>query len=204
MPRPRTIDDAELVAATSRAIGRVGVAKLTLAEVARDAGLAPATLVQRFGSKRGLLLAVAERSADDVHETFARARRANRSPLAALRAALVDLAGTFDEPDELANHLGFLQLDLSDPEFRALALRWWNAAAHATRGLLDAAVEAGELEARVNTRLLARTVLALYSGALVTWGMWREGPLDRWLGRELDVLLVSSGARRSAAGTGTG
>ena len=206
MARPRTIDDAALLAATSRAIGRVGVPKLTLAEVGREAGLAPATLVQRFGSKRGLLLAVAERAIDDVREPFARARRRQGSPLTALRAALVDLAGTFEDPGELANHLGFLQLDLSDPEFHALGLRWFNAAAHQVATLLDDAVEAGELNRSVDTRRLARTVLALYNGALVTWGMWREGPLDRWLEAELDVLLPTgaSGGRRSAAGTGTG
>jgi len=202
MARPRTIDDAALVTATVRAIGRVGVPRLTLAEVARDAGLAPSTLVQRFGSKRGLLLAVAERAAESVHEPFAAARRRTRSPLAALRAAVIELAGTFDDPDELANHLGFLQLDLADPEFHALALRWWETAAVEVRALLDEAVDRGDLEPRTDTRRLARTVLALYSGATVTWGMWREGRLDRWLGRELDALL--SGARRSAAGTGTG
>jgi len=116
--------------------------------------------------------------------------------------AVVELAGTFEDPDELANHLGFLQLDLGEPEFHALALRWWEAAACEVRALLDEAVERGDLVPRTDTRRLARTVLALYSGATVTWGMWREGPLDRWLGRELDALF--SGARRSAAGTGTG
>jgi AcrR family transcriptional regulator len=169
------------------------VAKLTLAEVARDAGLAPATLVQRFGSKRGLLLAVAERSVDGVREPFAAARRRNPSPLGALREALIELAGSIDDPDELANHISFLQLDLSDPEFRALGLRWWNAAAHQIGGLLTDAVDAGELNPNVDVHRLARTVLALYNGALITWGMWREGPLGDWLGAELDVLLPAGG-----------
>jgi len=41
-------------------MGELGPAKLTLARVAKAAGLSPATLVQRFGSKRALLLALAK------------------------------------------------------------------------------------------------------------------------------------------------
>ena len=59
-PRPRTVSDQAILAATARVIGDLGPAKLTLARVASEVGLAPATLVQRFGSKRGLLLALAE------------------------------------------------------------------------------------------------------------------------------------------------
>ena len=58
-PRPRAASDADILDATARAMARLGPARLTLADVAREAGLSPATLVQRFGSKRGLLLAVA-------------------------------------------------------------------------------------------------------------------------------------------------
>jgi AcrR family transcriptional regulator len=58
-PRPRQASDAEILAAALTAILRHGPVRLTLAHVAREAGLSPAALVQRFGSKRGLLLAVA-------------------------------------------------------------------------------------------------------------------------------------------------
>ena len=44
-----------------RAVAVVGPARLALTDVARETGLAPATLLQRFGSKRGMLLAALER-----------------------------------------------------------------------------------------------------------------------------------------------
>ena len=120
--RPRLASDAAILAATARAIGRVGPARLTLADVAAEIGLAPATLVQRFGSKRGLLLAFAALGPDAVAATFAAARRETDSPLAALVAALTALTRDVDTPEALANHLAFLQVDLSDPEFRHHAL----------------------------------------------------------------------------------
>ncbi len=48
-PRPRETSDEDLLAATARAAARHGPARLTLAHVAAESGVAPATLVQRFG-----------------------------------------------------------------------------------------------------------------------------------------------------------
>ncbi len=56
-PRPRQNTDLEILYAAFRAIARLGPSKLTLADVAREANVSAASLVQRFGSKRALLLA---------------------------------------------------------------------------------------------------------------------------------------------------
>src|ERR1700747_596828 len=55
-PRPRETSDEQILAATGRVMQRRSPAQLTLADIAREAGVAPATLIQRFGTKRGLLL----------------------------------------------------------------------------------------------------------------------------------------------------
>ena len=54
-PRPRQNTDIEILQAAFRAIAQLGPAKLTLADVAREANVTAASLVQRFGSKRALL-----------------------------------------------------------------------------------------------------------------------------------------------------
>ena len=63
---------------------RLGPSRLTLAEVAKDAGISPAALVQRFGSKRGLLLAAAADAAGGHDYIFPGLRARHRSPVAAL------------------------------------------------------------------------------------------------------------------------
>ncbi len=55
-PRPRETSDEEILDATARVMQRLGPTQLTLADVAKEAGVVPATLIQRFGTKRGLLL----------------------------------------------------------------------------------------------------------------------------------------------------
>ena len=63
MARPRSKSDEEVMAATMRAVSEHGVSALTLAHVAAEAGLAPSTLAERYGSKRALLLAAAKSTA---------------------------------------------------------------------------------------------------------------------------------------------
>ena len=45
-PRPRTIPDEAILEATGRVIGQLGPARFTLADVATEVGLSPATLVE--------------------------------------------------------------------------------------------------------------------------------------------------------------
>ncbi|MBO3745214.1 TetR/AcrR family transcriptional regulator [Streptosporangiaceae bacterium NEAU-GS5] len=189
--RPRTVTDDQILAATARAISRVGPHGLTLAAVAAEAGLAAPTLVQRFGSKRGLLLAFSRQASSDPAARFAAARDRHPSPLKALRAALIGMAGGIDTPEELANHLAFLQLELVDPDFREHVLAYANAMLAQIHGLLADAAHRGELGRR-DLHALARAVYCTYNGALITWAVLREGTLTQWLGRELDVMLTSS------------
>src|SRR6266849_3641275 len=79
-PRPRQTSDDEILAATARVMQRRSPTQLTLADVAKEAGVVPATLIQRFGTKRGLLLAVCSTSPGAVAEQFAPARPSQKPP----------------------------------------------------------------------------------------------------------------------------
>jgi AcrR family transcriptional regulator len=208
-PRARKASDDEVFAAAQRVMSRAGPAQLRLADIAAEAGLTPGALVQRFGSKRGLLLALAAQSADIPRETFAQLRAAHASPLAALRAYADCFARMGESPGALAHHLAYLQIDLTDPEFhrhtRTLAL----ATGDALRELLDAAVDAGELAPTVDTVALARMVQVTLNGSLMTWAFYRVGLAADWVREDLDAVLGPlSGAcgpaseRRPAPGTG--
>jgi AcrR family transcriptional regulator len=187
--RPRTISDEDILAAAGRAIGRTGPARLTLADVGVEAGLAPATIVQRFGSKHGLLLAFSAQVSAGVDEAFAAARAAHDSPLAALLADPLGATRAFTSPEVLAHNLAFLQLELTDPDFRPHVLEHARATRRAFRRLLDEAVERDELTACDTTRL-AEAIHVAHNGALLTWAIFREGSLAAWLRRELEFTLA--------------
>jgi len=189
MPRPRTTSNPEILDAVARVVSRVGPARLTLADVAAEAGLAAPTLLQRFGSKRGLLLEAARQGAELLPEQFDQARQAQGSPTEALLHALSASSVMPRTPEEVSNHLAFLQMDMSDPEFHALALEHATAMREEIAALLHEAISAGEL-AGCEADNLARTVQTAYNGALVTWAIFREGPLDVWIRGEVDEVLA--------------
>jgi AcrR family transcriptional regulator len=201
MSRQRTIPDSTVLDAAFRVMSRLGPARFTLADVACEAGIAPATLIQRFGSKRGLQLEIARLAAEGADGCFARARAVATSPLAALLACCESFADLAASPDVLANNLGFLQQDLADAEFR----RWTAVSFRATlagfRDLIDEAVEAREL-LPCDSAGLARLVQATIHGSLVAWGFHQEGAAREALRRDLQLLLspyVTGGKRTRKA-----
>ncbi|WUH91639.1 TetR/AcrR family transcriptional regulator [Streptomyces sp. NBC_00433] len=188
--RPRGVGDDVILRAAAEVIGRDGPAGFTLAAVAGEVGLVPGTLVQRFGSKRGLLLALAERSARDAGDLADRVRADHGSALAALTALAVSTTGALDSPDRYANHLAFLCADLVDPELHAHALAVHQAQGAAYLQLLAEAVAAGDLRAGTDPVALAATVHTVVAGAGLTWALDREGTLARRLERELAAVLA--------------
>jgi AcrR family transcriptional regulator len=169
MARPRTRTDAEVLTAALRAVAAHGVARLTLADVAREAGLAPSTLAERFGSKRALLLAAARHAAAEV-----------RLPEGDVVDALVALAAGVGDRRAFAHQLALLELDVSDAEFGAAA------AVHAAR------VQA-QLAARLGDAGLARALHVAYNGSLVVWALSGSGPLESTLRADLDAVLRAWG-----------
>lgn len=190
MPRPRTASDESILRALGEVIGREGPHAVTLARVAAEAGLAPATIVQRFGSRHGLLLAFARHGVAVAADPFQRARTAHPSPLAALRAALTDQVSEIRSPDRLANHLGLLHMDLADPELRALASQHAARVRQELTELLGAAQAHGELVGDAPLESLGRSVQVAYNGSLITWALTGAGPLVEDLMHDIDTVLL--------------
>lgn len=189
MGRPRTRSDDEILRATARVVTDLGPSKLTLAAVAERVGLSSASLVQRFGSKRALLLALVHAESGDVPARWQAKRSSYETPLRALVGTLVSGAGDFADPIAFSNNLAMLHVDLSDPEFYEPALAYAQATRAQIRALLDEAVIYGELEV-TDTDRLSRTLEATYNGTLVTWAIHRETKLAPWLRETLEAVLV--------------
>lgn len=189
MARPRLISDDTILDATRQVLAELGPTKLTLAAVGARVGLAPPTLMQRFGSKRGLLLASAARSPRMVLLAAAEAEARNTSPLATLRDFALSSVAHIKHREELGNGLGFVQLDVADPEFRAHALAHSAAIVDSCTRLLAAAQEAGELKPEADVPALARLCLVCFNGSLQVWAVNGWGSLTDFLRDQLDQLL---------------
>jgi hypothetical protein len=145
--------------------------------------------VQRFGSKRGLLLALSALSAASMEAGFAMLRQAHASPLEALLTAATQMARFSATPEELANSIAYLHIDLSDPVFHKHILESSRAVQRGYRALLDDAIEAREL-VDCKTEPLARAVEAVAAGSLIGWAIHRKGKAEGWVRRDLETLLA--------------
>jgi AcrR family transcriptional regulator len=188
-PRPRKVTDNQLFAATHAVMSRVGPRELTLAAIAKEAGVTAAVLVQRFGSKRALLLALWEKYANSAGEIFADLAKQHASPLAALRAYADCMAGMAASPAALARNLAYLQIDLTDPDFRKHLVKQARATRAGLCRLVEAASAAGELAQNVKSVELARTIEAVLSGSMLTWAFYREGTAADWMRADLEAVL---------------
>src|SRR5579863_723351 len=86
-PRRRKAEDEDVFSALVRVMLRRGPSELTLREIAAEAGITAGALVQRFGSKRAMLLAHARHAAATGDVGVAVPQPPSPSPLQALRAA---------------------------------------------------------------------------------------------------------------------
>jgi AcrR family transcriptional regulator len=186
-------------------VRRVPPSELTLATIAKEAGVTAALLVQRFGSKRALMIRLNASAADATAGMIEDVRARHPSaPLAALAEYVEHMAELAESPAAYMRNLAYLQEDLADAELHAHLVRQSRAARAEIEALLLDAVTARELvtsaKPRTFARALARTVEATISGSLMTWAFYREGDAARWIRRDVDAVLAPY---RPAAGPRT-
>jgi AcrR family transcriptional regulator len=200
-PRPRTVHDDAILDAAVQVLSRIGASKMTLADVGSEVGLSAATLVQRFGSKRELMLAVKKHVIDHIQARFEHAAASHESPLDALVAAAADRPGPLDGHITLANRMSFFFAQMDDPEFHALAVQNRDRAIEGFQKLLESAIQAGEMtDGNIGTRQLAETIYSMQMGSLITWSIANEGTAKARVKQDLDTLLrpFRRGPRKSS------
>ena len=188
-PRARKAEDADVFAALVRVMRRRGPAELTLREIATEAGLTAGALVQRFGSKRALLLAHARHAAATEDTGVAVPRPATsslREALGAVTAIYAQLAGS---PRAAVRNLAYLHNDLADPALRRHLLRLSRAARVWYEQRLGDAVGADVLRADTDVQALARLVEVTLRGSFLSWALYREGAAADWLREDFDATL---------------
>jgi AcrR family transcriptional regulator len=183
------VSDDEVFMAAYKVMQRLGPGELTLADIAAEAGVTAGALVQRFGSKRELLLKLSDRFSSGTGEMFAALRQTHRSPLATLRAYSDCMAGMASTPEALMRNLSYLQIDLTDPDFRRNLATQAKATREELRRLITEAIDAGELVRTTNATQLARTIEAVITGSMLSWAHHQQGSSAKWMRDDLNAVL---------------
>jgi AcrR family transcriptional regulator len=185
-PRRRKAEDSDVFAAMGRVMRRVGPAELTLGAIAAEAGVTAGALVQRFGSKRELMLAHwRQAAAGGPPDPEAHAA----SPLQALRDIAAQYARLAASPRAALRNLAYMQSDWADAALRREVLRHARAARARCEQLVAEAVAQGELRAGTDARSMARMIEVTLGGSFLAWTLHREGSAATRLREDLDATL---------------
>lgn len=183
---------ARILAEAERLFAERGAAAVTMADIARAAGVGQGTLYRRYASKADLCLALMDRQFREFQDLVMRQisdmTRAGASRLAQLDWALESLAGFAEIHLPLlreAQH-GGTPVPNSGPQAPPMMWQYLT-----VRGLLQAAVERGEVKRGLDVALVADLLLAPLQPA--TFGFFRHG-------RGYTVARIVAGLRRIVAG----
>jgi AcrR family transcriptional regulator len=176
MTRTKTISDEAVLAAAATVMFAKGPSEFTLADVAKAAGIAPATLVQRFGDKQGLVVAAI------TQDNSAFDRFLAELPRDVGAEAVIDLfarmfPGVGEDVGSFADQLLWLRQDMRDPDLNRLA--------RARFAALRAAVAARMPPLPIPAEQAASLVEAQWQGVLVQWGIFRQGALADFVAERL-------------------
>lgn len=173
MPRPKTQSDEEVLQSAHRLIHELGPEALSFARLAQYCGLAPATLVQRFKSKAGLMRATLLYAWDRLDARTAKlAAEVPRTPSGAIKL-LTALSGEYGGIETYADGLLILREDLRDPVLRARGKAWRRALSKALDGCFadipNAPKDVGLLMA------------SQWQGSLLWWGFDPQDDVTRFV-----------------------
>lgn len=175
MPRPKTISDEEILERALPVMVRTGPAEFTLAALAKEVGVAPATLLQRFGDKRTLI----ERAFARDNERFLGWIEDLPEGVGAdvVVRIYADATTLFGDAPNLADHLLWLREDIRDPMMNRLSLARFK--------VFRTAIVKRLPRLRVPAHTAAQLLDAQYHGAVIQWALEPKGSLASFVERSL-------------------
>ena len=181
MPRPKTLPDADVLDAAHRLIHEHGPEALTFAGVARACGLSAATLVQRFGSKAGLIRSTLLHAWDRLDEKTAQLAAAAPKTAAGAIGLLVALSRDYGGIESYANGLLVLREDLRDPALRARGARW--------KAALSRALEECFADLPRTPPGIGLLMASQWQGSLLWWSFDPKGRVEDYVEDNLQAFV---------------
>lgn len=183
MARPRKLSNDDVLVAALGIVHGQGPDHLTFATASEACGLSPATLVQRFGTRDGLLRAALLRAWDNLYARTAElARSAPPTPQGAIDL-LVSLSGSYGGIEAYAEGLKVLREDFRDPELRARGAAW-------KRQLIEI-IERCFVMVPIAPNGIGLLLISQWQGSLLWWAFEPERRVDEHVAEHLGRFVKS-------------
>jgi TetR/AcrR family transcriptional regulator, macrolide resistance operon repressor len=184
MPRRKSISDEEILDRALPLMASVGPGEFTLAHLAKEVGVAPATLLQRFGDKQTLIERVFARDNERFLVWIADLPEGVGADV--VIRIYSDATRLFGDNPNMAEHLLWLREDITDPVMNRLSLERFK--------VFRAAIVKRLPPMRVPASTAARLLDAHYHGAVMQWAFEPKGKLADFMARSLKDWFNLAGA----------
>ncbi|CAN5567098.1 hypothetical protein BH24ACT15_BH24ACT15_38570 [soil metagenome] len=182
MARTRILSDEQILGRVGAALSNAGNT-WTLANAAAAAGLHPATLIKRFGSRQGLLVALSRRWVDNIPSA-----PTTEDPYQELLAWMDSVSTSDMSGPQLLTHLDMLVEDLRDPQLRSLLHDGWQRHIQYLTALVAESRQSGQVPTATSPGTVAQLLLDTAHGSLLRAAVAPE-PANADPGRAVRRLL---------------
>ena len=178
MPRPKSLPDEAVLESALALMRGDGPDTLSFGALARETGLSGAALVQRFGTKRGLVKAAMSHAWSQLDRATDEAIATAPHGPDGVVTLLLALSG-YGDIETYADNLLILREDLRDPELRARGRDWHAVLLAAIAARLPQPGEA-----------LAAAILDAWQGSLLWWSFDPAEKVEHHVENRLRSLLA--------------
>lgn len=193
MPRKKTIDDETLLKMVLEVITKVGPTTFSLKDLRKKTGLSPATLLQRFGSKKNILHKAIELSNSHLGDRFTNRVAISKSPTEEIINIYLDLSMQFSRPIDVANGLDILKLDITEKKLNKLTRKYFEIRRKKIEYLIILAQEKNEITSKINAAELVLTLESLWQGSIMLWALIGKGQIHEWLKKRFSACIKLHG-----------
>lgn len=189
MGRKKSVDDQSVLEKAMLVISRVGPDRFTLTDIGKATGLAPATLMQRFGSKQQLLILAAKHANEKLKQDLEQLKKSHLPWDQELIQFLSAVPEGFRSRQEIASSLGVLKLDMVDPELHAIARRLFDSLREHIYKVLKNGQSSNQIHDTLDLKEITWELDALRHGLVIQWTLSGAGSLQKWLEKGIKIYL---------------
>ena len=189
MAQKKIVQDQSVLEQALLVISKHGPDCFTLADVGKAVGLAPATLLQRFGSKQQLLVLAAKQATASLQQELQTLKAKNLTWDKELIRLLAGLPKGFGSRQDIASSLGLLKLDMIDPELHPIARELFNTLRGRIQELLLSGQKSGQIGAFCDPEIVMWELDALRHGLVIQWTLSGKGTLQKWIKNGFQTYL---------------
>jgi AcrR family transcriptional regulator len=191
VPRTKKVGDSIILKMILEVIAKEGATTFSLEDLSKKTGLSPATLLQRFGSKRNILHKAIELANQDLKNNLTNRSVIDKSPLKEIINVYLELSMPFSNPIDVARGLDILKLDITEKRLNRLTKKYFELRRNKITSLVTLAQKQGEIAFDFHIADLVWNLECLWQGSIMLWALTQKGKLQPWLTNRFSSFLKS-------------